>query len=343
MTVRKRGRHWHIDFQIRGVRYRESVPEAATKREALDVEAKMRRAVYEGRYGRQAGNMPFEKFVKETFFKYAEINRKRYEQDKRIAQRFIELFAGRSLGEIPPMLIEQAKKKLSVGRKASTVNSMLAVLHRVFSLAVENQQLRDNPMRHVRRLQEDDKPDRVMFADEEQRLRDVFPTQAMFYVLYIFFELVMQTGMRESETCAISEQEVDFSRRIIRLSANQTKEKRAKIIPLNDIAYNLLLERRDEINKYFVGVTPSHIRHLWRAACVQANVHGLTIHQLRHTVATRLSEAGVPDAVRMALLGHSSLRMTRDYTHPGIESLGDAVRKLSQPRLEVDKKRQSFR
>lgn len=343
MTVRKRGRHWAVDFQIRNIRYRESIPEAQTKREALDVEAKMRRSVYEGRYGRQAGNMPFEKFVSEYFIPYAKINRKRWEQDARIVERFIEAFKGRSLGEIPPMLIEQAKKKLSMGRRASTVNAMLAVLHRVFSLAVENQQLRDNPMRHVRRLQEDDKPERVMFADEEQRLREVFPTQAMFYVLYIFFELVMQTGMRESEACIIGESEVDFNKRTIRLSANQTKEKRTKIIPLNDIAYNLLLERRDEINRYFVGVTPSHIRHLWRAACVQADVHGLTIHQLRHTVATRLSEAGVPDAVRMALLGHSSLRMTRDYTHPGIESLGDAVRKLSQPPHEQSVKHSVFK
>lgn len=343
MTVRKRGKHWSVDFQIRNVRYRESIPEAQTKRDALDVEAKMRRAVYEGRYGKQSGNMPFEKFVREYFIPYAKINRKRHTQDERIILRFVELFKGRSLGEIPPMLIEQAKKKLSVGRKASTVNSMLAVLYRVFSLAVENQQLRDNPMRHVRRLQEDDKPERVMFADEEQRLRETFPTQAMFYPLYIFFELVMQTGMRESEACIISEREVDFNRRVIELSARQTKEKKRKIIPLNDIAYNLLLERREEITRYFVGVTPSHIRHLWRAACRAAKVEGLTIHHLRHTVTTRLSEAGVPDAVRMTLLGHSSYRMTAHYTHVSIESLGEAVRKLSEICHEVGKKRQSFR
>lgn len=342
MTVRKRGKTWYVDFQIRNVRYRESIPEAATKRDALDVEAKMRRAIYEGRYGKQSGNMPFEKFVRDFFLPYAKINRKRWEQDERIIRRFVELFKGLTLGEIPPMRIEQAKKKLSIGRKASTVNSMLAVLHRVFSLAVENQQLRDNPLRHVRRLLEDDKPERVMFADEEQRLREVFPTHAMYYVLYIFFELVMQTGMRESEACIISESEVDFNRRVIELSASQTKEKKRKIIPLNDIAYNLLVDRREEITRYFVGVTPSHIRHLWRAACRQANVEGLTIHQLRHTVSSRLGEAGVPDVIRMALLGHSSLRQNLDYTHIGLESLGEAVQKLTQKRHKESVKRGSF-
>lgn len=342
MTVRKRGKNWHYDLQIKGVRYRSAIPEAQTKREALDVEAEMRRAIYEGRYGKQAGNMPFEKFVKDFFLPYAKINRKRWEQDDKIIQRFVELFKGRTLSEIPPMLIEQAKKKLSQGRKPSTVNAMLAILHRVFSLAVENQQLRDNPMRHVRRLIEDDKPERVMSADEEQRLREVYPTQVMYFPLSIFFELVMQTGMREGEACAIGKPEVNFNTRIIHLTAQQTKEKKKKDIPLNDIAYNLLLERLGDMDKTFVGVTASHIRHLWRLACKQAGVEGLTIHQLRHTVATRMSEAGVPDAVRSALLGHSSLRMTADYTHISTEALGQAVQSLSQPRHKAGVKKGNF-
>jgi hypothetical protein len=34
MTVRKRGDIWYYDFQIKGVRYRGSVPEARLKSEA---------------------------------------------------------------------------------------------------------------------------------------------------------------------------------------------------------------------------------------------------------------------------------------------------------------------
>jgi len=31
LTIRKRGGSWHFDFEIRGVRYREAIPEARTK------------------------------------------------------------------------------------------------------------------------------------------------------------------------------------------------------------------------------------------------------------------------------------------------------------------------
>jgi hypothetical protein len=39
MAVKKRGKRWWYDFTIRGVRYRESIPEAQNKQDALNVEA----------------------------------------------------------------------------------------------------------------------------------------------------------------------------------------------------------------------------------------------------------------------------------------------------------------
>ena len=51
MSVRKRGEHWHVDFQIKGVRYRRAVPEARTKREAQQAEDVIKRRVFEAKYG----------------------------------------------------------------------------------------------------------------------------------------------------------------------------------------------------------------------------------------------------------------------------------------------------
>lgn len=339
MTVRKRGKpgRWWYDFQIRGIRYRESIPEAQTKRDALDVEAEMRRAVYEGRYGRQTKNISFEKFITDVFKPYAEINRKRHSQDMRILATFSEIFKGRNLNEIPPMLLEQAKKRLlnepiakGGTRKASTVNQKFSVLRRVFSLAVENGYLNANPLTHVRKLKQDEPTDRVLFADEETALRSAMTTQVRFFPLTIFFELVMQTGMREAEACYLSPGEVDLQKRLIKLTKERTKEGKEKVIPLNDRAYALLTDRLPDVDKYFVGVSAGHLRSLWTEVCAIAGVKGITIHGLRHTVSTRMAEAGVPDAVRMALFGHSTVKMTQHYTHPGIESLGAAVETLSR-------------
>jgi site-specific recombinase XerD len=70
-----------------------------------------------------------------------------------VTEGFIEAFKGRALQEIPPMLIEQWKRKQVLAElKASTINQKLRVLHRIFSLAVENGYLNDNPVAKVRRL-----------------------------------------------------------------------------------------------------------------------------------------------------------------------------------------------
>ena len=67
---------------------------------------------------------------------------------------------------------------------------------------------------------------------------------------------------------------------------------------------------------------------LWREACKAAGVVGLRVHDLRHTFASRLLEAGVRETDINRLLGHSSLRMTARYTHSSEQSRRRAVEAL---------------
>lgn len=53
----------------------------------------------------------------------------------------------------------------------------------------------------------------------------------------------------------------------------------------------------------------------WKDMLTAAGVTTLTQHSARHTVATLLQEAGVPEATRMAILGHSTAAMARHYAH----------------------------
>jgi len=58
-------------------------------------------------------------------------------------------------------------------------------------------------------------------------------------------------------------------------------------------------------------------------ACQKAGVDDLRFHDLRHTAATRLVEAGVPIHAVAKLLG-VSLKIAESYSHPE-ESVKDAV------------------
>jgi integrase len=248
MSVRKRGARWLYDFMIRGVRYRESIPEAQNKHDALQAEAHARKAVYEGRYGRALRATSFEKFIEEVFLPYARTNRKRHDQDARVVKTFVEFFKGRAVQEIPPMLIEQWKRKaLQIqtpkggSPKASTINQKLAVLHRVFSLAVENGYVPQNPVSKVRRLRESERRERVMASSEEAAIRETLGANSVrYHDLADFFTLATNTGMRANEIVGLQFSEVDFDRREINLPGARTKEGKSKTIPVNPAVLEVL-------------------------------------------------------------------------------------------------------
>jgi integrase len=55
-----------------------------------------------------------------------------------------------------------------------------------------------------------------------------------------------------------------------------------------------------------------------------------SFHSLRHTAVSLLKDAGIPDAVVMALVGHESAAMSQRYTHVGKEALSRATRSLPE-------------
>lgn len=56
--------------------------------------------------------------------------------------------------------------------------------------------------------------------------------------------------------------------------------------------------------------------------------YALSFHSLRHTAVSLMKDAGVPDAVVMALVGHESKAMSQHYTHVGREALAKAAQSM---------------
>ena len=178
MTVKKRGGRWYFDFQIRGARYREAIPEARTKFQAEQAETKARDQVFQGTYGTsQLGNHDFCQFVSETYLPWAKANKRTWRNDEIIANQWSEIFRGKMLREVSPLAIEKWKRDRaqSITRRGTTrspasVNMELAVLSRIFALAVELEQAASNPCRKVRKLRVDNQRNRYLSTDEETRL-----------------------------------------------------------------------------------------------------------------------------------------------------------------------------
>lgn len=56
----------------------------------------------------------------------------------------------------------------------------------------------------------------------------------------------------------------------------------------------------------------------------------VSFHSLRYTAVSLLKDAGIPDAVVMALVGHDTVAMSQHYTHVGKEALEKAAASLPQ-------------
>ena len=71
-------------------------------------------------------------------------------------------------------------------------------------------------------------------------------------------------------------------------------------------------------------------QHPLKEACKAAGIGGFTFHELRHTYASGLVNAGVPLAYVAAQLGHSDTRMTeKHYGHLAPSALADAIGTLA--------------
>lgn len=77
-------------------------------------------------------------------------------------------------------------------------------------------------------------------------------------------------------------------------------------------------------------IDPSYDNYAWHDLLESVGVQQARLHDVRHTTATLLYEANVPEPIIMEILGQSTLSVTRGYRNRGNQRvLGDALSKVS--------------
>lgn len=334
MTVRKRGDVWYYDFQIKGVRYRGSIPEARLKSEAEVAEVEKRKEVFEGRYGRPQGAKRFaeflgdpdaenDQFLEGTYLDWAKTNKKTWRHDKFRARVLIGAFGSKTLAEISPLLIEKFKRDgrktttmRATERSPATVNRELELLSKVFSLAMRYREIDSNPCREVEHFKEDNEQFRYLTWEEEPLLMaQLVGRRAEMKPKVI---VAVGTGMRLTEQLSMRVRQVDFSRALI--TAVHTKTGRNRQIPMSPEVKAALLplcagKRPDDFVflNLRTGDRVKEIKTAFRNACADAGIEGLQWKHLRATFGTRLGEAGFNAFEIADLMGHSDIHTTRRY------------------------------
>lgn len=356
----KRSPRWRYAFTIRGVRYRAAIPEARTKFEAEQAELEAKKAVFEGRFGRPSGEHAFARFVGDpnlksdefeegTYLAWARANKRSWQHDLFRARVLIEFFRGKTFAQISPLMVEKYKRerresitKKGGTRAPATVNRELALLSRIFTLAMKNRLAAYNPCSEVQKLAVDNKRVRYLLDEEERRLMPLLTGQLAH--LRSALIVAVGTGMRRGDQLNLRWDRVDFQRDVIWVPNAKTGQSYG--VPMSAQVREVMLAlRREARGSDYVFTNPhtgkpyTSLRSPFATACHMAGIKGLRWHDLRHTFGTRLAEAGNSEATIAELMGHAEPKTTRRYTHGTERAKRAAVEAASVRDLDVGAER----
>lgn len=318
MAVYKRGERWFVKFQIRNVKVWRTIPEARTKAQAQRAEARIREEVYAGKYGQSLAPL-FSEFVEEVYRPWAKANKRSYGTAEAIhLTPLLEFFGKYRLGEISPFLIErykQMRKDTVTERKKkrapSSVNRELEVLSHVFTMAVDNDKIPQNPCRKVRKLRTDGGRERYLTEEEEVRLMVALEDSPVHLKRFVI--LALETGLRRGELLGLGYGDVDFTTSELRIY--QSKTDKPKTVPLSFRARAVLHAMYQEPSRDGFFFTVKDVKKSFASACKRAAIEDFRIHDLRHTAATRWRQAGADEFTVMRLLGHTRIDTSAIYAH----------------------------
>lgn len=243
-------------------------------------------------------------------------------------------------------LAQQCKSNGKGGLSYKTVKNIRGVLSSAYEYAIENSYIKDNPVLKSRMpsFAHSIKSDVPEYSAEQVRKLLLFAKENDSHI-YIFLLLALYTGLRKGELLALTWDDVDYDKKLLRVNKSRTGSRKAittqittpktessnRKIPLNDTVLEALKaekKRQDEhaeilgkgydksssfiirtvLGKPYVNL--SAINRVVNRLTEKAGLPHCTIHGFRHSVASILDDNGVPIQDISVLLGHESVQTT---------------------------------
>lgn len=348
---------WWMNFTVNGKHYQQSTG-IADRKTADKILAKVLTLIAEGKWldvntaKQHTFDEMMERFMREHAPTVADKTRKSYRNSQ---SHLREFFSGMTLDRIDPDMIMQyvahrreqtctpksedcqkcrhtpetnACQTVREKRKCrpGTRNRELAMLSKAFNLARLWKWARENPCELVKRENEDNEHiGQCLPEDKEKALLELCRPLCNGQLIDMV-RVAVNTGLRESEVLGMQWDRIDFKARTITVIQ---KGNRLKVSAMNSTVYNLLLEKSKvrSISGYvFVTAngTPFIARNMYREfkkVCRKMGMPSFRFHDLRHTVGTRLAQAGHDLYAIASVLGHSQLSTAKRYAKHNVESL----------------------
>jgi integrase len=246
-------------------------------------------------------------------------------------------FGTKRLNEINRKEIEDFHTSLlDEGLSPATADQHLRLIKRAFNLAVAWEVVEKNPAANVKLLRVDNKRDFYLNDEQLARLMHVLKIDNARTVCELAMFL-LATGARLSEATGATWSQIDREHRVWRIPAANSKSKKMRPVPLNDQALAVLDEVGTEgkfehvfINHRWINADGSRgkpitwIHKVWERIRNEAGMPQLRVHDLRHSHASFLVNAGRTLYEVQQVLGHSDPAVTMRYAHLSTKTMLEA-------------------
>lgn len=149
--------------------------------------------------------------------------------------------------------------------------------------------------------------------------------------------LALNTGLRRGELLGLTWGQVNFSAKLLTVTAATAKSGHTRRIPLNAEAFEVLTawqarQKKPSDDLVFPGPSGERMKRIDTSWDYLTKLSGLTnfrFHDCRHHFASKLVQSGVDLYTVKELLGHSEIAMTEKYSHLAPDNLRAAVEKVT--------------
>jgi integrase len=287
---------------------------------------------------KEESTLTFSQLV-QWFLELPVVRQKKTIKDIERACRDLEkVFGPMLVKDIKPAMVEkyqsqrlQEPTRYGNPRSTANVNRTIAVLKRMFNLAVREELADKNPCWKIKMLPENNARDRIFSVDEMELLMKDLPPHAAQIVHFAYL-----TGMRAGKIFNLTWDKVDLPQKLVRLGAVDTKTSEPRVVFLCDQAYVILQQvgkvRSLDHNRVFTyrGKPLKKIKKAFTSACRRAGIANFRVHDLPHTFNTNMRKTGVDQSVIMKLTGHKTPSMFQRYNTVDVDDAKSAYRRLEE-------------
>ena len=285
----------------------------------------------------QAKKVPtFASFIDDQYLPYVKSYKRSWGTDVSLLKNhLLPRFSARYLDEITRQdIVKMHSERKASGAAAGSANRLLIMMRYIFNLAVrwEVPGIKANPTKGVPLMEENNKKERYLSVDEAHRLYDAVCKSQNTMLQYIVPMLIL-TGARKREVLDAKWEDFDFTRRIWRIP--MSKSGKARRVPLSDGALNILSTMPRDMRCEWTFPNPDtkkpfvSIFCAWNTARQSVGLGDVRVHDLRHSHASFLVNAGRTLYEVQHILGHTQVKTTQRYAHLSNDTLLDATNSVN--------------